>query len=144
MLLPSIFRNGYVDDFMNDFFNVPSKEQPYSLMRTDVKELENGYEVKVELPGYKKEEIEAEVVNGYLNIHAEHSEEKETGSTDERKEGRFIRRERYYGSCQRRFYVGENVTEKDIRANFEDGVLTIDVPKVVEKKVEERKLIDIK
>jgi HSP20 family molecular chaperone IbpA len=141
MLLPSIFRSDYPDDFMSDFFNFPSKlrdEQPFSLMKTDVKELENGYQIMIELPGYKKEDIEAEISDGYLCIQAERTEEKE-----EKKKGNYIRKERYVGSCRRRYYIGDNVTEEDIKASFEDGVLNIEVPKKLETKNEERKLISI-
>lgn len=142
MLLPSIFRNEYADDFMSDFFNFPTKgtkEHPFTLMKTDVKEFEKEYQVMIELPGYKKEEIEAEITDGYLCIHAERKEELE-----EKEKGNFIRKERYVGSCQRRYFIGDNITQEDIKASFKDGILKIEIPKISEEKEVERKLISIK
>jgi HSP20 family molecular chaperone IbpA len=142
MLLPSIFRREYTDDFMNDFFDFPKRginEHPFTIMKTDVKELENKYQVMVELPGYTKDEIEVEIVNGYLRIHAEREEE-----TEEKKEdGNYIRKERYVGSCSRRYYIGEDVKQEDVKATFEDGLLQIEVPKKEEHKKEPRKIISI-
>ena len=141
MLLPGIFRNDYTDDFMSDFFNFPSKirdDHSFSLMKTDVEELDNSYRIMVELPGYKKEDIEAEISDGYLCVHAERKEEKE-----EKGKGNYIRKERYVGSCSRRYFIGEHITQDDIKANFENGILSIEVPKKPELKTEDRKLIEI-
>ena len=96
------------------------------LMKTDVRETENGYELAVDLPGIKKEDVKAKLDDGYLTITASTSQ-----NNDEKdKNGRYIRRERFSGSYSRSFYVGEGVKEEDIKAKFDNGVLTLDVPKV--------------
>ena len=148
MLLPSIFNENFADDVFNDFFDVPvTFKQVWNpgltsgtnMMQTDVKETEKGFELDISLPGFKKEDIKAELKEGYLTINAEHAENKE-----EKEEGKFIRKERYTGHCSRSFFVGEEVTEEDIKAKFENGVLTLSIPKKEpEKKVEEKKLIAI-
>ena len=97
-----------------------------SAMKTDVKETDAGYELDIDLPGYKKEDVKAELKDGYMTISAE--KKSEDGEKDE-KSGKYLRRERYYGSCSRSFYVGEDMTEEDIKAKFEDGILKISVPK---------------
>ena len=130
MLMPSILSN----DFMDDFFSVPRVtgfggsrfDRDFSrMMTTDVKETDNGYQLDMNLPGFAKEDIKAELKDGYLTIHAESN-----SSNDEKDdEGNFIRRERYTGSCSRSFYVGDGVTQDDIHAAFKDGVLSLTVPK---------------
>ena len=102
-------------------------------MKTDIKEKDGAFELAVNLPGVKKEDITAELKDGYLTITANHGSNKEEKAED----GRYIRRERYYGSAARSFYVGEDRTREDIKARDEDGVLTVDVPKVEPKKPEE-------
>lgn len=111
-----------------------------SVMRTDVKESEAGYELNIDLPGYKKEDVKAELKDGYLTISAESRQNK-----DEKDDaGKYIRRERYYGTCSRSFYVGEDVQQEDIRARFEDGILIVSVPKKETKPViEESRYIPI-
>ena len=94
-------------------------------MKTDVRESDQGFELDVELPGYKKEDVKAELKDGVLTISAEQT----SGKEDKDENGRFIRRERYFGSCARSFYVGENLKEEDIKARFEDGILKLAVPK---------------
>lgn len=148
MLLPSIFTDNFADDVFNDFFDVPvSFKQVWNpgftsssnMMQTDVKETDKSFELDISLPGFKKEDLKAELKDGYLTINAEHAESKE-----EKDEGKFIRKERYTGHCSRSFYVGEEITENDIRAKFENGVLILNIPKKEpEKKVEEKKLIAI-
>ena len=148
MLLPSIFNDNFADDVFNDFFDVPvtfkqvwnpGVSNASALMQTDVKETDKGFELDISIPGFRKEDIRAELKDGYLTINAEHNEEK-----NEKEEGKFIRKERYTGHCSRSFYVGEEVTENDIHAKFENGVLTLSIPKKEpEKKVEEKKLIAI-
>ena len=148
MLLPSIFNNSFADDVFDDFFDAPVTFRHIlnpgftansTLMQTDVQETDKGFTLDISLPGYRKEDIKAELKEGYLTINAERKEEK-----NEKEEGRFIRKERYTGQCSRTFYVGEEVTEQDIHAHFENGVLTLDIPKKEpEKKVEEKKLIAI-
>ena len=130
MLMPSIFGENLFDDFFDDFarpMNVIRYANPTpSAMKTDVKETDAGYELDIDLPGYKKEDVKAELKDGYMTISAE--KKSEDGEKDE-KSGKYLRRERYYGSCSRSFYVGEDVTEEDIKAKFEDGILKISVPK---------------
>ena len=144
MLVPSIFRDSLFDDFMDGFgfptvYRTQEKEQQPLFMRTDVKELENGYELSIDLPGYSKENVQLSLKKGYLTISAE-----TTKNNDEKDEnGRYIRRERYTGSMKRSFYVGERITEADIKAKFENGILVVNVPKEDVKKVEEKKYITI-
>ncbi|MDY5577608.1 MAG: Hsp20/alpha crystallin family protein [Lachnospiraceae bacterium] len=145
MLMPSIFGENLFDDFFDDFARPVRKTTGYStpavtVMKTDVKENDKGYELDIDLPGYKKEDVKAQLKDGYLTISAE------TKKDDDKKDenGKYIRRERYYGSCSRSFYVGEDVTEEDIRAKFEDGILKVSVPKKeVKPAVEEKKYITI-
>ena len=109
-------------------------------MKSDIKEMENSYLLEVELPGFDKNEIKAEVKNGYLVIEAKHDENKD----EKDEEGKYIRKERYSGYCTRSFYVGEGLTEKDIKGKFENGILCLEVPKKEpEKAVEEKKYIQI-
>ena len=126
-----------MNPWRSDFFNTPS-DRKY-MMSTDVKENDDTYELDIELPGYKKEDVHAELNNGYLTISASKNENRD--EKDEK--GNYIRRERYSGSCSRSFYVGENVKQEDIHAKFEDGVLKLVVPKEDKKKVEEKKYIAI-
>lgn len=141
MLMPSNFGN----DFMDDFFVFPQERKATptakaNLMQTDVKETETGYEVVIDLPGYSKENVNAELKDGYLIISAATSTSDEEKSED----GKYIRKERYSGSCSRSFYVGDAVTQDDVKAKFENGVLTLEVPKKEEApKVEEKKYISI-
>ena len=127
MLMPSLFGESLLDDF----FDVPARRMgavnpAHGLMSTDIKENDNSYDISMNLPGFKKEDVHAELKDGYLVINAEtHS------SSDKKdKDGKYIRKERYSGSCSRSFYVGENVGEEDIKAKFEDGVLILSVPKM--------------
>ena len=142
MLMPSIFGENLFDDFMmnpwrSDFFTSSSGTK--YMMNTDVKEKENSYELDIELPGFKKEDVRAELKDGYLTVSASRN-----GNNDEKDEkGSYIRRERYSGSCSRSFYVGEGVRQEDIHAKFEDGVLKLKVPKEDKKKIEEKKYIAI-
>ena len=142
MLAPSIFGRGIFDDF-NDFWGIEPTFRhhvpDFRKMSTDVKELENGYEIDMELPGFKKEEVTAELKDGYLTISAEHKNEK-----DEKKDGKYIRQERYYGKYQRSFFVGDHIEQEDVSAKFEDGVLRLNVPNKESKpQVEEKKYISI-
>ena len=145
MLMPSIFGESLFDEFFDDFARPAKKTVRYttqtpSVMRTDVKEHETGYELDIDLPGYKKEDVQAELKDGYLTITAT------TKTNDDQKDeaGKYIRRERYYGTCSRSFYVGEDIKQEDIKAKFEDGILKVAVPKKEAKpKVEENKYITI-
>ena len=145
MLMPSIFGESLFDEFFDDFAR-PAKSVARvnasvpAVMRTDVKESDTGYELDIDLPGYKKEDVQAQLKDGYLTITAS------TKSNGDQKDeaGKYIRRERYYGTCSRSFYVGEDIEQEDIKAKFEDGILKIGVPKKDAKpKVEENKFITI-
>ncbi|NLO09443.1 MAG: Hsp20/alpha crystallin family protein [Clostridiales bacterium] len=146
MLLPSIFKSNF-DDFFNgfdDMFNFPSITRiPASRwMTTNVKDLGSDYELEIELPGYDKKDISATLDKGYLTISAKREETKDGDSQD----GKYIRRERYSGSCKRSFYVGDNLKEKDFKASFENGILNITFPKDDNQvaKQDEKKYITIK
>ena len=144
MMLPSIFSNNFIDDFMDSAFNFPRAPklsfENSSLMRTDVKEFDDRYEMGLDLPGYNKEDISAELNEGYLTVNASHDESKD----EKNEEGKYIRRERYSGQCTRSFYVGEDVKQEDIKASFENGVLKLVIPKIEAKpQIEEAKSIPI-
>lgn len=145
MLLPSIFGENLFDDFFDDFARPIRKPVRYSIpatttMKTDVRENEDSYELDIDLPGYKKEDVKAELKNGYLTISA--TTKNENDEKDDN--GRYIRRERYYGSCSRSFYVGEEVAQEEIKAKFEDGILKISIPKKeATPEIEEKKYIAI-
>lgn len=147
MLMPSIFGESLFDGFFNDDFMRPVSRtnRGYStpattVMRTDIKENEDSFDLDIDLPGYKKEEVSAELKDGYMTITAQKN------SSDDQKDdkGNYIRRERFYGTCSRSFYVGKDITEADIKAKFEDGILKINVPKKEAKaEVPEKKFIAI-
>ena len=143
MLMPSIFGENLFDDWM--YFSFPSFDRDFygnssrSVMKTDVKETDKGYELDIELPGYQKEDVKAQLKDGYLTVQAV----KNVNNDTKNEEGAYIRRERYAGTMSRSFYVGDNVTEADIQAKFENGVLKLAVPKKEAKKVEENKYIAI-
>ena len=109
------------------------------MMKTDVKETDNGYEVAVDLPGFKKDELHLELNNGYLTISAEKGLDKD----EKDKNDKYIRRERYAGSMSRSFYVGEGVKEEDIHAKYENGILSLSIPKEEKKAVPEKRYIAI-
>ncbi len=141
MLMHNLFGENLLDDFfrMPSFKEMEKSAQPHGLMSTDVKEKDNGYEILMNLPGYKKEDIQAELKDGYLTISAEsHSENDEKGD-----DGKYIRKERYYGSCSRSFFVGNDLSQEDIKGKFEDGVLTLSVPKVSALPEKEKQYIAI-
>ena len=121
--------------FADPFFRNPFSNEKPSFMQTDIEEKDNQYLLNIELPGYQKEDIHAELNDGYLTISAERTENRD----EKDKEGNFIRRERYSGSCKRNFYVGEQVKEEDISASFKDGVLRLTVPKEQQVAIEENK-----
>lgn len=143
MLMSSILGENLFDDFFGDFVRPVKRPVEYttsSIMRTDVKETDTGYELHIDLPGYKKEDVRAELKDGNLTITA--TSNVENNQKDEN--GKYIRRERYCGNCSRSFYVGEYVEQTDIKAKFEDGILKIFVPKKEAKPVvEEKKYITI-
>ena len=150
MLAPSIFgMNDLFDDFGDVFEFSPAFRKQVAAARnisSDIKELAAGYQIQMELPGFSKEEVKAQLKDGYLTITAEHNAENKEENNEEgqKKEAvKYIRRERYYGKCQRSFFVGKNVTEEDINAKFENGILTMYVPKEVKKPQVEEKFITI-
>ena len=134
MMLPSIFRDGLFDDFM-DFAPMSGQNKENTLMKTDAKETEQGYELEMDLPGFKKEDVTCELKDGYLTISAQ----KKVENDEKNDEGKYIRRERYTGSQSRSFFVGEHLTEEDIHASFEDGILKLSIPKEEVKPVEEKR-----
>ena len=152
MLMPSIFGEDMFDDFMRDFpffdENAGNKiekklygRHANNMMKTDIKEQEDGYELEMDLPGFTKDEITAELKDGYLTISASKGLDKDE---QEKETGKYIRRERYAGACQRSFYVGEDITEQDIKAEFKHGILKLFVPKKeAQPKVENKKYVAI-
>ena len=144
MLMPSIFgENLFNDDWMDFGFPEVDKalygKHANNVMKTDVKETDTGYEVDIDLPGFKKDEINAQLDNGYLTISAAKGLDKD----EKDKKGKYIRKERYAGAMSRSFYVGEGVTQEDIQAKYEDGILRLSVPKKEAKAVENKKYIAI-
>lgn len=147
MMMPAIFKENLFDEMMNfpweeEFFgrkNPLYGKHAKNLMKTDVREKEDGFEVDIDLPGFKKEEITAELNNGYLTISAAKSLDKDEID----KNGNYIRRERYFGNTSRTFYVGEGVREEDIKARLEDGLLKLSIPKKEAAVLESRKRIAI-
>ena len=136
MLRPSIFNDNLFDDFFEfPFFDDRAERKLYghnakNIMKTDIKEHKDGYELEIDLPGFHKDEIQAELKDGYLTISAA----KQLNQDEKEKEsGKYIRRERYSGSCQRSFYVGDEITQEDIKAEFKHGILKLFVPKKEEK-----------
>ena len=150
MLAPSIFgMNDLFDDFGDVFEFSPAFRKQVAATRSissDIKELADSYQIEMELPGFAKEEVKAQLKDGYLTITAEHNAENKEENNEEgqKKEAvKYIRRERYYVKCQIRLFVGKNVTEEYINAKFEKGILTMYVPKEVKKPQVEEKFITI-
>lgn len=152
MLLPRVFGEDLLDDFFgwDDF---PFFDDKYSrnmekklygrraknLMKTDIRETEEGYELTIDLPGFKREDVKASLENGYLTISASKGLDKDQKD----KEGRYIRRERYTGQSSRSFYVGDSVAREDVTAKFEDGILRLTVPKKVHREIPQTNYIAI-
>lgn len=132
----SLFDNMFDDMFRDPFFTNSNNTK---LMKTDIQEKDNNYILDMDLPGYEKEDIKAQLKDGYLTITAQ----KNTSNDDRDEEGNYIRRERYCGKCSRSFYVGDSIKEEDIKANFNNGILELTFPKEVEQKAEEMKYITI-
>ena len=148
MLMPGIFGGNLFDDdwmdfpFDRDFWgrkNPLYGKNANKIMKTDIREHDGGYELDVDLPGFKKDEINVELENGYLTISAAKGLDKD----EQDKKGKYIRRERYAGAMQRSFYVGDEVTQEDIKARFEDGILRLSIPKKDAQAVETKKTIAI-
>lgn len=148
MLRPSIFGEDLFDEMMNfpfedEFFgkhNPLYGKHAKNMMKTDVRETDGNYEVDIELPGFKKDEISVELKNGYLTISAAKGLDKDE---QDKKTGNYIRRERYAGSMSRSFYVGDDVAQEDVHAKFENGILQLTIPKKDAKAVEQNNYIAI-
>ena len=143
-MMPSIFgENLFNDDWMDFGFPEVDKalygKHASHEMKTDVKETDSGYEVDIDLPGFKKDEINVQLDNGYLSISAAKGLDKE----EKNKEGKYIRKERYAGAMSRSFYVGDALTQEDIKAKYESGILRLSIPKKEAKQVEATKRIAI-
>ena len=139
-MVPSIFGENLFDDFFGRDFDLfpalPDRNPLYgkhakNLMKTDVRETENTYELDIDLPGFKKDEVNLELKDGYLSISAAKGLDKD----EQDKQGRYIRQERYAGTCSRSFYVGEGVEPADVSARFEDGILRVSLPKREQKQL---------
>ena len=156
MMRPGIFGENLFDDFFDGFFDFPAFDDKAmqkaqrklygrhaaNMMKTDVQEHDDHYEVDIDLPGFRKDELSLELQDGYLVISAAKGLDRDE---KEKKTGKFVRQERYAGSMSRSFYVGEDVKQEDIHAKYESGVLKLNIPKVEEKKpeVEAKKYIAI-
>ena len=139
-MMPSIFGENLFDDIIDDDFSMFTAltgrnplygKHAKNLMKTDVRETENTYELDIDLPGFKKDEISIDLKDGYLSISAAKGLDRD----QEDKKGKYIRQERYAGACSRSFFVGEGVEPKDVSAKFEDGILKISLPKQVKKEL---------
>ena len=146
-MLPSIFGENLFDEFLDNAFAMT----PYgghdplygkhgkNLMKTDVRETDNTYELDVDLPGFKKDEVQLDLKDGYLTISAAKGLDKD----QEDKKGKYIRQERYAGACSRSFFVGEEIEPRDVSAKFEDGILRVSLPKRVKKELPRNSTIAI-
>ena len=152
MLMPSIFGEDLFDDFMRDFPFYDDEQarraekklyghRGRNLMKTDIRETDGSYELEMDLPGFTKDEVKVSLENGYLTVQAAKGLDEDE---QEKKTGRYIRRERYAGACERSFYVGEDVTQEEIKGEFKHGILRLSIPKKEAKPaVPEKKYIVI-
>ena len=147
-MMPSIFGENLFDDFFDDDFSMfpalTGRNPLYgkhakNLMKTDVRETENTYELDIDLPGFKKDEISIDLKDGYLSISAAKGLDRD----QEDKKGKYIRQERYAGACSRNFFVGEGIEPRDVSAKFEDGILRVSLPKQVTKELPKNSTIAI-
>ena len=147
-MMPAIFGENLFDEFFHDdfpMFPVMGARDPLygkhakNLMKTDVRETDSTYELDIDLPGFKKDEITVDLRNGYLSISAAKGLDRDQKD----KEGKYIRQERYAGACSRSFYVGENVEPRDVTAKFEDGILKLSLPKHAQKELPKNPVIAI-
>ena len=150
MLMPSIFNDNLFDDFFDFPFYDDKADRKIqrklyghhagNLMKTDIKEKKDGYELEIDLPGFKKEDVKIQLKDGYLNIQATREEKKD----EKDGKGKYVRRERYTGTCNRSFYIGKSIKHEDIHAKYDNGILHLTFPKEETKKeVEEKKFIAI-
>ena len=150
MLMPSIFGENLFDDFFTPFYYDDKDEKKaekklyghraQNLLRTDIKETKEGYELVVDVPGFKKDEVKVALKDGYLTVSAAKGLDEEE---DDKKTGRYIRRERYAGACERSFYVGDEIKQEDIHAKFENGILQLSIPKKEAKAIAQNNYIAI-
>ena len=152
MLMPSIFGEDLFDSFMRDFPFYDDKDMKKlekrlygrhgkNMMKTDIKETDDSYELEMDLPGFTKDEVKVSLEDGYLTISAAKGLDKDE---QDKKSGRYIRKERYAGACERTFYVGDSVAQEDVKGEFKHGILKLTIPKKVEKpEVPEKKYIGI-
>ena len=151
MLMPSIFGENLFDDFFGDFpfyydkdmKNVEKKlygRHAKNMMKTDVRETDDSYEVDIDLPGFKKDEVNVKLEDGYITISAAKGLDKDE---KDKKNGKYIRRERYAGSMSRSFYVGDGISQKDIHAKYESGILRLTLPKKAPEAIEKENFIAI-
>ena len=147
-MMPSIFGENLFDEFFDDDFPmIPMRsirnplygKNAKNLMKTDVRETDNTYELDVDLPGFKKDEVQLDLKDGYLTISAAKGLDKD----QEDKKGKYIRQERYAGACSRSFFVGEGIEPRDVSAKFEDGILRVSLPKQVKKELPKNSTIAI-
>ncbi|HJD13059.1 MAG TPA: Hsp20/alpha crystallin family protein [Candidatus Ruminococcus avistercoris] len=146
MLMPSVFGENLFDDFMDfPFDSFWNRKNPLygkhakNMMKTDVRETDDSYELDIDLPGFKKDEITAKLEDGYLTVSASKGLDKDKQD----KKGNYIRRERYAGAMSRSFYIGDSITQDEIKAKFENGILQLSIPKKDAKTVEQQKHISI-
>lgn len=127
-------------DLFEDMFDDPFfTSNDSTMMKTDIKEKDNNFELVVDLPGFKKDDIKMSIDDGYLTINAKQEENNDKKDKD----GKYVRRERYFGECSRSFYVGDDISEEDIKAKYKNGTLKIEIPKMEEKKLKDKKYIQI-
>lgn len=149
-MLPSVFTENLFDEMFDDMFNnmmpmVAGRRNPLygkhskNLMKTDVRETADSYELDIDLPGFKKDEVNVELKNGYLTIQASKGLDKDESD----KKGKYIRQERYAGACSRSFYVGEDVEAGEVAAKFENGILQLSIPKKEHKQLPQNSTIQI-
>ena len=147
-MMPSIFGENLFDEFFDDDFPmIPMRsirnplygKNAKNLMKTDVRETDDTYELDVDLPGFKKDEVQLDLKDGYLTISAAKVLDKD----QEDKQGKYIRQERYAGACSRSFFVGEEIEPRDVSAKFEDGILRVSLPKRVKKELPRNSTIAI-
>ena len=147
-MMPSIFGENLFDEFFDDDFPmIPMRsirnplygKNAKNLMKTDVRETDDTYELDVDLPGFKKDEVQLDLKDGYLTISAAKGLDKD----QEDKKGKYIRQERYAGACSRSFFVGDEIEPRDVSAKFEDGILRVSLPKRVKKELPRNSTIAI-
>ena len=141
-MLPGIFGERLFDEFFNNSLPSYRRQEHKSagrIMNTDVRELDHTYELDVDLPGFKKEDVTVELSKGYLTITASHEETEE----EQEKKGQYLRRERWSGACSRTFYIGEGLEPADVHARFDNGILNLSFPKTPAEKKPDQKYVNI-